>query len=71
MSNIDTVLNIIRSPSNGMRHKDAVVVDIKGKDISWLHLTGGAQNSIMSWLQGYHKDDISEVPKRQSQRSHR
>ena len=63
MSNIDTVLNIIRSPQNGMRHKNAVVFDIKGKDLSWLHLTGGAQNSIMTWLQGYHKDDLSEVPK--------
>ncbi len=63
MSNTDTVLNIIRSPQNGMRHKNAVVFDIKGKDLSWLHLTGGAQNSIMTWLQGYHKDDLSEVPK--------
>jgi len=61
MSNIDTVLNIIRSPQNGMRHKDAVVIDIKGKDISFLHLTGGAQNSIMAWLNGYHRDDFKEV----------
>ena len=61
-NNTKKVLDIIRSPTNGMRHKNAVIIDIKGKDMSYLHLTGGAQNSIMQWLQGYHKDDISEVP---------
>lgn len=62
MSNTDTVLKIIRSPQNGMRHTNPVVFDIKDKDLSWLHLTGGAQNSIMGWLQKYHRDDLSEVP---------
>ena len=61
-NNTRKVLEIIRSPKNGMRHTNPVVIDIKDKDLSWVYLTGGALNSIMGWLGEYYPNDITEVP---------
>ena len=61
-NNTRKVLEIIRSPKNGMRHTNPVVIDIKDKNLSWVYLTGGALNSIMGWLGEYYPNDITEVP---------
>lgn len=44
------ILNIIRSPQNGMRTKNPVVYDIKGTDFAWMQLTGCAMWSVYQWL---------------------
>jgi hypothetical protein len=62
MSNLDQILSIMRSPQNGMRQKHPAIIDINGK-AGWLHLTGGAQHSIMAWLNEFHKDQFQELKK--------
>jgi hypothetical protein len=62
MGNLDTVLAIMRSPQNGMRKKHPVIIDINDK-VGWLHLTGGAQHSLMSWLNEFHRDEFKELHK--------
>lgn len=62
MSNLDTVLEIMRSPQNGMRQKHPAVIDINDK-AGWLHLTGGAQHSMMTWLNEYHINEFREIKK--------
>ena len=59
---LQTILNIMRSPQNGMRHKDPVIFDID-KKVGWLHLTGGAMNSIIAWLNEFHLHQFKELPK--------
>ena len=59
MGNLDTVLAIMRSPQNGMRKKHPVIIDINDK-VGWLHLTGGAQHSMMAWLDEFHRDEVKE-----------
>ena len=51
----------MRSPANGMRLKNAVLIDINEK-AGWLHLSGGAMNSMMAWLNEYHLNEFKEVP---------
>lgn len=63
MAIIDTVLEIIRSPRNGMRLKNPLILDIKNTDVSYLALTGGAQGSVMGWLGKYYKEDLVEIKK--------
>lgn len=63
MSGIETILSLIRSPKNGMRLKNAVIIDIDSSNLGWLHITGGAMNSVMNWLQKHHKDQIKELKK--------
>lgn len=46
----DAILNIIRSPLNGMRLKNPVVLDIKKTDFAWMQLTGCAMWSVYQWL---------------------
>lgn len=58
---IQRILDIIRSPRNGMRLKNPVVMDIDKSNLSWLVLTGGAMHSIMNWLQKHHRDQIREL----------
>ena len=60
MSNLDLVLAIMRNPKNAMRLKHPGVIDINGK-AGWLHLTGGAQHSMMAWLNEFHRDEFKEV----------
>jgi hypothetical protein len=58
---IQKILEIVRSPRNGMRHKNPIIIDIDKSDLSWLHITGGAMNSVMAWLQKHHKNQIREL----------
>ena len=58
---IQTILNIMRSSANGMRLKNPVLIDINEK-AGWLHLSGGAMNSMMAWLNEYHLNEFKEVP---------
>jgi len=60
MGNLDTVLAIMRSPQNGMRRKTPVIININDK-AGWLHLTGGAQHSMMAWLNEFHRDQFKQV----------
>ena len=57
---IQTILNIMRSPDNGMRAKNPAIIDINEK-VGWLHLTGGAVHSIMAWLNEFHLNEFKEV----------
>ena len=57
---IQTILNIMRSPDNGMRLKNPAIIDINEK-VGWLHLTGGAVHSIMAWLNEFHLNEFKEV----------
>ncbi len=59
---LETVLNIMRSPQNGMRLKNPVIIDIN-KKVGWLHLTGGAMNSMIAWLNEFHLNEFKEVAK--------
>jgi hypothetical protein len=59
---IATILEIIRRPNNGMRRKHPVIIDIDEK-AGWLHLTGGAQHSMMAWLNEFHLNEFKEVAK--------
>ena len=45
-----------------MRQKHPAVMDIDGK-AGWLHLTGGAQHSMMAWLNEFHKGEFHELKK--------
>lgn len=60
---INTILEIIRSPHNGMRFKNPIIMDIKNTKLSYLMLSGGAQHSVMAWLGKYYAKDIQEVKK--------
>ena len=57
---IQTILNIMRSPDNGMRAKNPTIIDINEK-VGWLHLTGGAVHSMMAWLNEFHLNEFKEV----------
>ena len=57
---IQTILNIMRSPDNGMRLKNPAIIDINEK-VGWLHLTGGAVHSMMAWLNEFHLNEFKEV----------
>jgi hypothetical protein len=57
---IQTILNIMRSPHNGMRAKNPAIIDINEK-VGWLHLTGGAVHSIMAWLNEFHLNEFKEI----------
>ena len=59
---IQTILEIMRRPDNGMRLKNPVIIDINEK-VGWLHLTGGAVHSMMAWLNEFHLNEFKEVPK--------
>ncbi len=59
---IQTILEIMRRPDNGMRLKNSVIIDINEK-VGWLHLTGGAVHSMMAWLNEFHLNEFKEVPK--------
>lgn len=62
MSNLDTVLEIMRSPRNGMRQTHSVIIDIDSK-AGWLHLMGGAMHSMIAWLNEYHLNEFRELKK--------
>ncbi len=55
------ILDIMRSPGNGMRKKNSVIIDINEK-AGYLWLTGGAVHSMMAWLNEYHLNEFTEVP---------
>ena len=57
---IQTILEIMRRPNNGMRLKNSVIIDINEK-AGWLHLTGGAVHSMMAWLNEFHLNEFKEV----------
>ena len=57
---IQTILNIMRSPHNGMRAKNPAIIDINEK-VGWLHLTGGAVHSMMAWLNEFYLNEFKEV----------
>ena len=59
---IQTILDIMRSPQNGMRLKNPAIIDINDK-VGWLWLTGGAVNSMIAWLNEFHLNEFSEVAK--------
>ena len=59
---IQTILDIMRSPQNGMRIKNPVIMDINDK-VGWLWLTGGAVNSMIAWLNEFHLNEFKEVAK--------
>lgn len=59
---IQTILDIMRSPQNGMRLKNPAIIDINNK-VGWLWLTGGAVNSMIAWLNEFHLNEFSEVAK--------
>ena len=59
---IKTILEIMRRPDNGMRLKNPVIIDINDK-AGWLHLTGGAVNSMIAWLNEFHLNEFKEVAK--------
>ena len=59
---IETILEIMRRPNNGMRRKHPVIIDIDQK-AGWLHLTGGAQHSMMAWLNEFHLNEFKEIGK--------
>lgn len=59
---IQTILEIMRRPDNGMRIKNPVIIDINEK-AGWLWLTGGAVHSMMAWLNEFHLNEFKEVPK--------
>ena len=59
---IKTILEIMRRPDNGMRLKNPVIIDINNK-AGWLHLTGGAVNSMIAWLNEFHLNEFKEVAK--------
>ena len=59
---IETILEIMRRPDNGMRLKNSVIIDINEK-AGWLWLTGGAVHSMMAWLNEMHLNEFKEVPK--------
>ena len=52
----------MRSPQNGMRLKNPVIMDIN-KKVGWLWLTGGAMNSMIAWLNEFHLNEFKEVAK--------
>ena len=52
----------MRSPQNGMRIKNPVIMDINDK-VGWLWLTGGAVNSMIAWLNEFHLNEFKEVAK--------
>ena len=54
------ILDIMRSPGNGMRKKNSVIIDINEK-AGYLWLTGGAVHSMMAWLNEYHLNEFTEV----------
>ena len=57
---IQTILEIMRRPDNGMRLKNPVIIDINEK-AGWLHLTGGAVHSMIAWLNEFHLNEFKEV----------
>ena len=57
---IQTILDIMRSPQNGMRLKNPAIIDINDK-VGWLWLTGGAVNSMIAWLNEFHLNEFKEV----------
>ena len=59
---IQTILDIMRSPQNGMRLKNPAIIDINDK-VGWLWLTGGAVNSMIAWLNEFHLNEFKEVAK--------
>ena len=59
---IQTILEIMRRPDNGMRLKNAVIIDINEK-AGWLHLTGGAVHSMIAWLNEFHLNEFKEIEK--------
>ena len=59
---IQTILDIMRRPDNGMRIKNPVIMDINNK-LGWLWLTGGAMTSMTAWLNEFHLNEFKEVPK--------
>ena len=59
---IETILEIMRRPDNGMRLKNPVIIDINEK-AGWLWLTGGAVHSMMAWLNEFHLNEFKEVAK--------
>ena len=59
---IQTILEIMRRPDNGMRLKNPVIIDINEK-AGWLHLTGGAVHSMIAWLNEFHLNEFKEIEK--------
>ena len=59
---IQTILEIMRRPDNGMRLKEPVIIDINDK-AGWLHLTGGAVHSMIAWLNEFHLNEFKEIGK--------
>jgi hypothetical protein len=59
---IQTILEIMKRPDNGMRLKNAVIIDINEK-AGWLHLTGGAVHSMIAWLNEFHLNEFKEIEK--------
>ena len=59
---IETILEIMRRPDNGMRLKNPVIIDINEK-AGWLHLTGGAVHSMIAWLNEFHLNEFKEIEK--------
>ena len=59
---IQTSLEIMRRPDNGMRIKNPVIIDINEK-AGWLWLTGGAVHSMMAWLNEFHLNEFKEIEK--------
>lgn len=59
---IQTILEIMRRPNNGMRLKNPVIIDINDK-AGWLHLTGGAVHSMIAWLNEFHLNEFKEIEK--------
>ena len=57
---IQTILEIMRRPDNGMRLKNPVIIDINEK-AGWLHLTGGAVHSMIAWLNEFHLNEFKEI----------
>lgn len=57
---IQTILEIMRRPNNGMRIKNPVIIDINEK-AGWLHLTGGAVHSMIAWLNEFHLNEFKEI----------
>ena len=57
---IQTILEIMRRPNNGMRIKNPVIIDINEK-AGWLHLTGGAVHSMIAWLNEFHLNEFKQV----------
>jgi len=62
MAIIDNILEMIRYPQNGMRIKNVAVIDIAEK-LGYLLLTGGEEQSVLKWLETYHKGQFKEVHK--------